>query len=137
MNIVIKPPFVSIDLARERVRIAEVFWNTRDPDRVASTFTEDVHWRTRTEIVEGRRSVVALLTRQWAREQECKRQDELWTFCEDRITTLFQSEWHDSSDHWFRSYGVELWEFAASGLIRRREASVNDLPIKASDRRLG
>jgi nuclear transport factor 2 (NTF2) superfamily protein len=134
MNPVIAPPFTDPELAARKVQIAEDLWNTRDPERVAAAYTEDTQWRNRTEFLSGRQAVVEFLKRKWNREIGYKLKKELWGFRENRIAVKFQYEWHDDSDQWFRSYGNELWEFAQSGLMQRREASINDLPIKESDR---
>jgi nuclear transport factor 2 (NTF2) superfamily protein len=129
------PPFEEGD-AREKVRAAEAAWNTRDPERVAVAYTLDSVWRNRDEFVTGREEIVAFLTRKWQRELDYVLRKELWAFGDDRIAVRFQYEWHDASGAWFRSYGNELWEFAADGLMRRREASINDLPISEADRRI-
>jgi nuclear transport factor 2 (NTF2) superfamily protein len=129
MNPVIAPPFTDPELAARKVQIAEDLWNTRDPERVAAAYTEDTQWRNRTEFLSGRQAVVEFLKRKWNREIGYKLKKELWGFRENRIAVKFQYEWHDDSDQWFRSYGNELWEFAQSGLMQRREASINDLPI--------
>jgi nuclear transport factor 2 (NTF2) superfamily protein len=136
MSIVIAPPFIDPDLATRKVQIAEDLWNTRDPERVAAAYTEDTQWRNRTEFLTGRAAVVEFLRRKWERELGYKLRKELWGFRNDRIAVRFQYEWHDSSGQWFRSYGNELWEFAPSGLMQRREASINDLMITAKERLL-
>jgi nuclear transport factor 2 (NTF2) superfamily protein len=134
MSIVIAPPFIDLDLANRKVQIAEDLWNTRDPERVAAAYTEDTQWRNRTEFLTGRAAVVGFLRRKWERELGYKLKKELWGFRNDRMAVKFQYEWHDSSGQWFRSYGNELWEFAPSGLMQRREASINDLMITAKER---
>ncbi|MFN0154511.1 MAG: nuclear transport factor 2 family protein [Gaiella sp.] len=128
------PPFGEAG-AREKVRAAEAAWNTRDPERVAAAYTPDSVWRNRDEFVTGRDEIVAFLTRKWQRELDYVLRKELWAFGHDRIAVRFQYEWHDVSGAWFRSYGNELWEFAADGLMRRREASINDVAISEADRR--
>ena len=132
----ILPPFTSIEAATEKVRLAETLWNTRDPQRVAEAYTEDSVWRNRTEFFTGRQAIIAFLQRKWDRELDYRLRKELWGFRENRMAVRFEYEWHDDSGNWFRSYGNELWEFAPSGLMRRREASINDLPIAADDRKL-
>jgi hypothetical protein len=136
MSTIIAPPFTDIELATKKVQIAEDLWNTRDPERVAAAYTEDTEWRNRTEFVRGRAAVVELLTRKWNRELDYRLKKELWGFRNNRMAVKFHYEWHDDSGQWFRSYGNELWQFAPSGLMERREASINDLPIKESERTL-
>lgn len=136
MATIIAPPFVDEELAARKVQMAEDLWNTRDPERVAAAYTEDSVWRNRTEFFQGRVAIVEFLTRKWKRELDYRLKKELWGFRENRIAVKFEYEWHDDSDNWFRSYGNELWEFAESGLMRRREASINDLPITVNDRNL-
>jgi nuclear transport factor 2 (NTF2) superfamily protein len=134
MSTPIVPPFIDPDLAAQKVQIAEDLWNTRDPERVAAAYTEDTQWRNRTEFLTGRAAVVEFLTRKWNREIGYKLKKELWGFRNNRMAVKFQYEWHDDSGQWFRSYGNELWEFAPSGLMQRREASINDVLIKESER---
>ena len=134
MSIVIAPPFIDPELATEKVQIAENLWNTRDPERVAAAYTEDTQWRNRTEFFTGRAAVLEFLKRKWDHELEYKLKKELWGFRGNRIAVKFQYEWHDSNGQWFRSYGNELWEFAPSGLMQRREASINDLAIAEKER---
>jgi uncharacterized protein len=131
------PPFTAASAASaaEKVRLAEDAWNTRDPARVASAYTTDSRWRNRAEFIEGRAGIEAFLTRKWNRELEYRLIKELWAFRENRIAVRFAYEWHDDSGHWFRSYGNENWEFDEYGLMRRRIASINDLPIRESDRK--
>jgi nuclear transport factor 2 (NTF2) superfamily protein len=128
------PPF-TLETAVEKVRLAENAWNTRDPERVALAYTEDSRWRNRAEFIQGRQTIVEFLKRKWARELDYRLIKELWGFRENRMAVRFQYEWHDDSGNWFRAHGNELWEFDENGLMRRREASINDLPISASDRR--
>ena len=127
------PPF-TLDSARQKVRLAEDAWNTRDPDRVVGVYTEDTVWRNRAEFPVGREAVRAFLQRKWARELDYLLIKGLWAFGEDRIAVRFAYEWHDDSGQWFRSYGNENWAFTEAGLMRRRFASINDLPITESDR---
>lgn len=136
MSSIIAPPFTDPEQAARKVQIAEDLWNTRDPERVAQAYTEDTEWRNRTEFLTGRAAVVEFLRRKWNRELDYKLKKELWGFRNHRMAVKFFYEWHDDGGHWFRSYGNELWEFAPSGLMRRREASINDLPIKESERLL-
>ena len=128
------PPF-TLESAVQKVRMAEDAWNTRDPGRVAAAYTEDSRWRNRAEFFQGRDAIVAFLTRKWAREIEYRLIKELWAFHDRRIAVRFQYEWRDDSGHWYRSYGNEQWEFADDGRMRRREASINDVPIAEADRR--
>ena len=134
MSTIIAPPFTDPDLAAQKVQLAEDLWNTRDPERVAAAYTEDTHWRNRTEFLNGRAAVVEFLTSKWQRELGYKLKKELWGFRDNRMAVKFQYEWHDAQGQWYRSYGNELWEFAPSGLMRRREASINDLAITEADR---
>lgn len=128
------PPF-DLDGALAKVQAAEDAWNTRDPHRVALAYTEDSLWRNRDVFVTGREEIVAFLTAKWERELDYVLRKSLWGFRENRIAVRFQYEWHDAEGRWFRSYGNELWEFDERGLMRRREASINDVPIEASERR--
>ena len=128
------PPFTK-ESAIQKVRLAEDAWNTRDPQKVAPAYTIDSRWRNRAEFPNGREEIIQFLTRKWARELDYRLIKELWTFEGNRIAVRFAYEWHDDSSHWFRSYGNENWEFAENGLMRRRFASINDLPIKESDRK--
>jgi len=128
------PPFTAETAAR-KARAAEDAWNTREPERVALAYTEDSVWRNRAEFLAGRGEIVAFLKRKWARELDYRLIKEVWTFAGNRIAVRFAYEWHDDSGHWFRSYGNENWEFAENGLMRRRIASINDLPIAASERK--
>lgn len=128
------PPFTEA-AARAKVKAAEDAWNTRDPARVAAAYTQDSVWRNRDELIEGRAAIQAFLERKWARELDYRLRKSLWTFGERHIAVRFQYEWHDAAGQWYRSYGNELWEFADNGLMRRREASINDVQIAASERR--
>jgi len=136
MSAIIAPPFTDPELAARKVQLAEDLWNTRDSDRVTLSYTEDTVWRNRTEFFTGRAAAIEFLTRKWSRELDYKLKKELWGFRGNRMAVKFQYEWHDESGNWFRSYGNELWEFAPSGLMQRREASINDLPILESEREL-
>ncbi len=127
------PPF-TLDTAAQKARLAEDAWNTRDPERVASAYTDDSRWRNRAEFFQGREAIVAFLWRKWARELEYRLIKEVWSFHENRIAVRFAYEWHDDSGTWYRSYGNEQWEFAPSGLMRRREASINDVVISEQER---
>ena len=129
------PPF-SAETALVKVRAAEAAWNSRDPERVASAYTDDSRWRNRDEFVTGRVEIVAFLRRKWERELDYALRKDLWAFAGNRIAVRFQYEWHDATGQWWRSYGNENWEFADDGLMRRREASINDVPITAADRRI-
>jgi nuclear transport factor 2 (NTF2) superfamily protein len=128
------PPFTDATAA-EKARLAEDAWNSRDPARVALAYTADSHWRNRVEFIAGRAAIEAFLTRKWSRELEYRLIKELWGFRENRMAVRFAYEWHDDSGSWFRSYGNELWEFDAHGLMRRRVASINDAPIAEGDRK--
>ena len=128
------PPFDAASAA-QKVRLAEDAWNTRNPAQVALAYTVDSRWRNRAEFLHGRDDIVAFLTRKWARELDYRLIKEVWAFRENRIAVRFAYEWHDDSGHWFRSYGNENWEFDTEGLMRRRIASINDLPIAESERK--
>ena len=128
------PPFTA-ETAAQKVRMAEDAWNSRNPQAVALAYTEDSRWRNRAEFVQGRSEIVAFLTRKWARELDYRLIKELWACSGNRIAVRFAYEWHDDSGGWFRSYGNENWEFDAEGLMCVRIASINDLPIKAGDRK--
>ena len=128
------PPFTA-ENAAQKARMAEDAWNSRDPERVALAYTEDSQWRNRAEFVCGRADIVAFLRRKWARELEYRLIKEVWTHGENRIAVRFAYEWRDDSGHWFRSYGNENWEFDTRGLMARRHASINDLPIIAAERK--
>jgi nuclear transport factor 2 (NTF2) superfamily protein len=127
------PPFTA-ETARQKVRMAEDAWNSRDPDRVVGVYTEDTRWRNRAEFPVGRAQVKEFLQRKWARELDYRLIKELWAFDGARIAVRFAYEFHDDSGQWFRSYGNENWEFNAEGLMVRRYASINDLPIRAEER---
>ena len=127
------PPF-TLETARAKARRAEDAWNSRDPAQVALAYTPASKWRNRTEFVNGREEIVQFLTRKWAREQEYRLIKELWGTRENRMAVRFCYEWHDAAGDWFRSYGNELWQFDAAGLMEERHASINDLPIAEADR---
>jgi nuclear transport factor 2 (NTF2) superfamily protein len=128
------PPFTR-ETAIQKVRLAEDAWNSRDPQRVALAYTVDSQWRNRAEFPVGRQQIVEFLTRKWRRELDYRLIKELWTFGDNRIAVRFAYEWHDDAGNWYRSYGNENWEFDAHGLMQRRFASINDLPIAQSERK--
>jgi len=128
------PPFTR-ESAIRKIRLAEDAWNTREPNKVALGYTVDSRWRNRAEFPTGREQIVQFLTRKWAKELDYRLIKELWAFTENRIAVRFAYEWHDDSGSWFRSYGNENWEFDDHGLMRVRYASINDLPIQASERK--
>ncbi len=128
------PPF-TVETAAQKVRMAEDAWNTRDPERVSLAYTPDSRWRNRSDFLTGRAEIVTFLTAKWRRELDYRLIKELWGLNENRIAVRFQYEWHDADGAWYRSYGNEQWEFDAEGLMRRREASINDVAIAESDRR--
>jgi nuclear transport factor 2 (NTF2) superfamily protein len=128
------PPF-TLESAAVKVRAAEDGWNGRNPEKVSLAYTEDSTWRNRAEFLQGRAAIVAFLSRKWAKELDYRLIKELWTTSGNRIAVRFAYEWHDDSNNWFRSYGNENWEFDERGLMRRRIASINDLPIAVSDRK--
>ncbi len=129
------PPF-SEETAAMKVKAAEALWNTCDAERVALAYTEDAEWRNRDEFLKGRPAIVEFLKRKWQKELDYSLRKTLWTFNENRISVSFEYESHDASGQWYRSYGVELWEFALDGRMRRRIASINDAKIEEGDRRL-
>ncbi|MGU3502040.1 nuclear transport factor 2 family protein [Mycobacterium sp. C31M] len=128
------PPFTR-ETAAVKVQAAEDAWNTRDPHRVSLAYTPGSVWRNRDQHVVGRDQIVEFLTAKWEREQDYVLRKGLWSFADDRIAVRFQYEWHDAAGQWFRSYGNELWEFDADGLMARREASINDVAIEEAQRR--
>ncbi len=127
------PPF-TFETATEKVHLAENAWNSKDPIKVANAYTIDCQWRNRTEIFSGREKIIEFLTRKWQKELDYRLKKTLWCFSDNRIAVTFRYEWHDDSAQWHRSYGNELWEFSDNGLMQRRIASINDKPIKASER---
>ena len=128
------PPFTA-ETAAQKVRLAEDAWNSRDPERVSLAYTVDSAWRNRAEFFSGRPAIVEFLKRKWAKELDYALRKELWAYTDDRIAVRFQYEWHDAAGQWWRSYGNENWEFDEQGLMRRRIASINDLPIQESERK--
>jgi nuclear transport factor 2 (NTF2) superfamily protein len=131
---VIAPPF-TFGSATQKVRLAEDGWNSRDPERVALAYTEDSVWRNRSEFVTGRAAIRRFLAGKWERELDYRLVKALWAFTDNRIAVRYQYEWHDADGNWHRSYGNELWEYDERGLMRRRESSINDVPIPESDRK--
>ena len=131
---ILAPPFTAETAAR-KVRMAENAWNSREPERVSLAYSEDSRWRNRSEFFSGRAGIVAFLRRKWDRELDYRLIKELWAFGDSRIAVRFQYEWHDANGSWYRSYGNELWEFDAAGLMRERHASINDVSIQASERK--
>ena len=129
------PPFTA-ETARAKVQAAEDAWNSRDPERVALAYTENSEWRNRDEFFQGRDAIRAFLTRKWAKELDYRLKKELWAFTGNRISVRFEYEWRDAAGQWFRSHGNEHWEFDPDGLMRRRDASINDYPIAEAERRL-
>lgn len=130
----LRPPFTA-ETAAAKVQTAEDAWNTRNPEVVAQAYTEDSQWRNRTEFFCGREAIKAFLKRKWARELDYRLKKELWAYTENRISVRFEYEWHDAEGQWYRTHGNEHWEFAADGLMRRRDMSANDIPIQESERR--
>jgi uncharacterized protein len=128
------PPF-TLETALQKVQAAEDAWNTRDPERVSLAYTVDSEWRNRTEFFSGREAIKAFLQHKWQKEQDYRLKKELWCFMDNKIAVRFEYEWHDQAGQWFRAYGNENWEFADSGLMQRRYASINELAITASERR--
>jgi nuclear transport factor 2 (NTF2) superfamily protein len=128
------PPF-DLDSARLKVRLAEDGWNSRDPEKVALAYTLDSYWRNRVEFIVGRPAIIQFLTRKWSQELDYRLIKELWGFRENRMAVRFAYEWRDAGGNWFRSYGNENWEFDPSGFMARRFASINDLPLKESERK--
>lgn len=128
------PPF-TMETALEKVQKAEDAWNSKDPERVCLAYTIDTEWRNRTEFINGREAVKAFLKRKWERELDYRLKKELWGFRENRMAVRFEYEWHDAMGQWYRSYGNELWEFDANGLMQKRYASINDLEIEEKDRK--
>ncbi len=130
------PPF-TLETATRKVQLAEDAWNSRDPERVALAYSEDSHWRNRTEFFSGREAIKAFLRRKWAKELDYRLKKELWAFTDNRISVRFEYEWRDAdTGQWMRTHGNEHWEFDSAGLMRRRDMSANDYPIAASDRRI-
>lgn len=135
MKQILKPPF-NEETAAQKVQAAEDLWNTRDPDRTVLAYTEDTVWRNRNEFLNGRAEVRAFLARKWQKELDYRLRKEVFSFRGNRIAVHFEYEWHDDSGQWYRSYGNEHWIFDDSGLMRSRDASINDLRIEKSERRI-
>jgi uncharacterized protein len=131
---VIAPPF-TLESAIKKARLAEDGWNSPDPEKVSLAYTPDSRWRNRAEFATGRAQIVAFLSRKWAKELDYRLIKELWAFADNRIAVRYAYEWHDDSSNWFRSYGNENWEYDTAGLMQRRLACINDLPIKEADRK--
>ncbi|MEO1054741.1 MAG: nuclear transport factor 2 family protein [Bacteroidota bacterium] len=129
------PPF-TLESAKQKVQAAEDAWNTRDPHKVSMAYTEHTEWRNRSEFLNGREAVREFLTRKWNKELDYKLKKELWAFTDNRIAVRFEYEYRDDSGQWYRAYGNENWEFDENGLMRKRYASINDLPIKEEERRV-
>jgi nuclear transport factor 2 (NTF2) superfamily protein len=129
------PPFTD-ETARQKVQMAEDAWNTKNPEKVSLAYTIDTAWRNRSTFVTGRDEVKAFLQSKWEKELDYKLKKDLWAFTENKIAVRFEYEWHDEAGQWYRSYGNEMWEFDENGLMAKRYASINDLPIKESDRKL-
>lgn len=132
-----KPPFppFTLETAKQKIQAAEDAWNARDPDRVCMAYTIDSQWRNRSEFINGREEIREFLKRKWAKELDYRLKKELWAFTDNRIAVRFEYEWHDEAGQWYRSYGNENWEFAENGLMQKRFASINDLPIIESERK--
>lgn len=129
------PPF-NMETAQQKVQAAEDAWNTRDPEKVSLAYTIDTEWRNRTDFINGREEVKQFLKGKWERELDYKLKKELWGFKDNRMAVRFEYEWHDHNGQWYRSYGNELWEFDEDGYMQKRFASINDLPIAETDRKL-
>ncbi|RCS43271.1 nuclear transport factor 2 family protein [Bremerella cremea] len=130
----LRPPF-TLETATAKVRAAEDAWNSRDPHRVSLAYSEDSVWRNRSQFVTGRAAIRDFLSTKWQNEHDYRLTKSLWNFTSNRIAVRFQYEYHNAAGQWFRAYGNELWEFDEQGLMRRREASINDVSIQASERR--
>lgn len=129
------PPFTEAS-ARQKIQMAEDAWNSKDPERVAKAYTVDSEWRNRSEFIHGRDEIIAFLKRKWTRELDYALKKDYWAHGDNRIAVRFEYEWHDEQGNWFRSYGNENWEFDENGLMRKRYASINDVPIKEGERRI-
>jgi len=127
------PPFTE-ETARQKIQMAEDAWNSKDPERVAKAYTPDSEWRNRSGFIHGRAEIITFLTRKWTKELDYKLKKEYWAHGENRIAVRFEYEWHDEEGHWFRSYGNENWEFDTNGLMRKRYASISDVPISVEER---
>jgi nuclear transport factor 2 (NTF2) superfamily protein len=130
----LRPPF-TLETASAKVRAAEDAWNSRDPQRVSLAYSEDSEWRNRDQFLRGRSQIQSFLAGKWERELDYRLTKSLWSFTDNRLAVRFQYEYHDSRGQWFRAYGNELWEFDDDGLMRRREASINDMPIPEHERK--
>jgi nuclear transport factor 2 (NTF2) superfamily protein len=129
------PPF-TVETAKEKVQLAENAWNTKDAEKVSKAYTIDTEWRNRDTFLNGREEVIEFLIQKWKKELNYKLKKELWCFTENRIAVRFEYEWHDNVGQWFRSYGNEMWEFDENGYMKKRYASINDLPINEENRKL-
>ena len=129
------PPFTA-ETAKEKVQLAEDAWNTKDAEKVSKAYTIDTEWRNRNTFLNGREEVIEFLNQKWTKELNYKLKKELWCFTENRIAVRFEYEWHDKAGQWFRSYGNEMWEFDENGYMKKRYASINDLPINEANRKL-
>ena len=129
------PPF-TVETAKEKVQLAENAWNTKDAEKVSKAYTIDTEWRNRNTFLNGREEVIEFLNQKWKKELNYKLKKELWCFTENRIAVRFEYEWHDNVGQWFRSYGNEMWEFDENGYMKKRYASINDLPINEENRKL-
>ncbi|MCV9386755.1 nuclear transport factor 2 family protein [Reichenbachiella ulvae] len=129
------PPF-TIETARQKVQMAEDAWNSKNPQKVSMAYTLDSEWRNRTDFIQGREEIIDFLTSKWGKERSYQLKKELWGFRENRIAVTFEYEYHDTEGQWFRAYGNEMWEFDENGLMRKRYASINDLPIEEHERKL-
>ena len=129
------PPF-TVETAKVKVQLAENAWNTKDAEKVSKAYTIDTEWRNRDTFLNGREEVIEFLNKKWKKELNYKLKKKLWCFTENRIAVRFEYEWHDKVGHWFRSYGNEMWEFDENGYMKKRYASINDLPINEENRKL-
>lgn len=129
------PPF-TLKTALQKVQLAEDAWNSKDPERVSLAYSIDTEWRNRTDFINGREQVISFLKKKWEKEMDYKLKKELWGFRENRIAVRFEYEYRNAEGQWFRAYGNENWEFDENGLMRKRFASINDLPIDEKDRKL-
>lgn len=133
-----KPPFppFTVETAKQKIQMAEDSWNSKDPERVSKAYTIDSEWRNRDEFIKGREEIVAFLTRKWAKELDYRLKKEYWAHTDNRIAVRFEYEYHNAAGQWYRAYGNENWEFDENGLMKKRYASINDVPIQESDRKL-
>jgi len=135
MNPQLKPPF-TLETAKAKIKRAEDLWNSKNPQKIALAYTPDCKWRNRNEFIQGREAIEQLLTRKWNKELNYKLQKELFTFSDDKIAVHFQYEYHDDNNQWYRAYGNENWHFDSEGLMQNRDASINEMPIDISQRRI-